>query len=300
VSISSPILAKDPLFESVPRTRHEGLNCESFRKSCVDFHWHFHPEIELIHIRQGRGVRYIGRSMEPYFPGDFCLIGANVPHAFGSSPSERRGAEWIVGQFLPEIWGEAFWSLPETRRIVAMLKRAQRGIRFEGRDTLPCLKIFAKIGDLAPGAPRLAAWLELLDRLAHGKGQRDLNATAHTAITVDARLQSVLGWIEEHAADPSLTQSAAAHTVHLSPQAFCRFFRARTGRPFHRYISEVRVARACSGLLHSDASVSEIAYESGFNNLANFNRRFREITGCPPRDYRRMNGGVSPSECGIP
>jgi len=292
VSNSSPILAKDPLFETVPRTRLEGLNCESFRKDCVDFHWHFHPEIELIHIRQGRGVRYIGRSMEPYSPGDFCLIGANVPHAFGSDPSERLGAEWMVGQFLPEIWGEAFWKLPETRRIVSMLTRAQRGICFEGLEAAACLKAFAAIGDHDPGAGRLAAWLDLLDRLAHLPNQRGLNATAHTTSSVDARLQNLLGWIEDEAGDPALTQAAAAETVHLSPQAFCRFFRNGTGRPFHRYLSEVRVARACSSLLHSDAGISEIAFQSGFNNLANFNRRFREITGHAPRDYRKMRGGV--------
>lgn len=288
-----PIFAKDPLLESVPHTRHEGLNCESFQKPCVDFHWHFHPEIELVHIRQGCGVRYIGRSMEPYSPDDFCLIGSNVPHAFGSDPSERGGAEWIVGQFLPEIWGEVFWKLPETRRIVTMLARAQRGIQFEGPDVNACLKAFAAVGDLPPGAGRLAAWLDLLDRLAHHPRQRDLNVSVHPAVTVDGRLQNLLSWIEAQAADPDLTQVDAADTLHQTPQAFCRFFRSHTGRPFHRYLSEVRVARACSSLLHSEASISEIAFQSGFNNLANFNRRFREITGRTPREYRKMRGGVN-------
>ncbi|MFV0415549.1 MAG: helix-turn-helix domain-containing protein [Chthoniobacterales bacterium] len=289
---SSNILAKDPLLESIPQARREGLNFESFRKDCVDFHWHFHPEIELVYIRRGRGVRYIGRSMEPYFPGDFCLIGSNIPHAFGSDPTERKGAAWIVGQFLPSIWGEAFWKLPETRRISDMLQRAERGIHFEGADSEDCIKAFAAIEKIPPGAARLAAWIELLDRLTQHPAQRDLNVSAHTATTVDFRLQKLLAWIEEHAADTGLTQTTAAETVRLSPQAFCRFFRSRTGRPFHRYLSEVRVTRACSRLLHSDARISEIAFESGFNNLANFNRRFREITGRTPRNYRRMHGGV--------
>lgn len=76
----------------------------------------------------------------------------------------------------------------------------------------------------------------------------------------------------------------------MSPQAFCRFFRAGTGRTFQRYVSEVRVARACVGLLNSDRGVSEIALEAGFSNLSNFNRRFREVTGYPPRIYRQMEG----------
>ncbi|MFV0338954.1 MAG: AraC family transcriptional regulator, partial [Chthoniobacterales bacterium] len=249
-------------------------------------------DFELIHVREGRGLLDSGHSMEPYLPGDFCLIGENVPHAFGSDPAERQGAEWVVGQFLPTIWGEAFWELPEMRRIAAMLERARRGIHFRGKDSAGCLGLFAEIEKISPGARRLAAWLELLDRLAHHSGARDLNVSAQAATAVDVRLQKLLGWIEEYAADSELTQAQAAEVLRLSPQAFCRFFRSRTGRPFHRYLSEVRVARACSRLLHSDASISEIAFESGFNNLANFNRRFREITSSTPRDYRKMHGGV--------
>ncbi|HRJ71297.1 MAG TPA: AraC family transcriptional regulator [Terrimicrobiaceae bacterium] len=285
-----PAILEDPLIESLPEARQSGLRLKSFRKDCVDFHWHFHPEIELIHVKTGSGVRYVGRAMGPFASGDLCLIGANVPHAFGSHPAERRGAEWTVGHFLPEIWGTAFWQLPEMKRVAGMLVRARRGLRFDPAETDDAVPLFERMESVS-GASRLAAWLEILERLARARG-RCLNPSAFTEVAADGRLQRVLAWIEDHAADAAMTQARAAGEIRMSPQAFCRFFRKGTGRPFHRYVSEVRVARACGALLHGDAGISEIAFQAGFNNLANFNRRFREITGRTPREYRRMRGGL--------
>jgi AraC-like DNA-binding protein len=50
----------------------------------------------------------------------------------------------------------------------------------------------------------------------------------------------------------------------------------------------VRINRACQLLTASDQQITAIAFEVGFNNLANFNRRFLDIKGMTPRDYRRQ------------
>jgi len=72
----------------------------------------------------------------------------------------------------------------------------------------------------------------------------------------------------------------------LSPGAFSRFFKTRTGKSLPQYVNELRIGRACSLLAEGDAKVSDIALDSGFENLANFNRQFRSITGMMPRQYR--------------
>ena len=276
----------------MPDTRQTGLRTRVFRKSCVDFHWHFHPEIELVCVRKGSGVRYVGNSMEPFGDGDLCLIGSDVPHAFGSSPTQRLGAEWMVCHFLPEIWGEAFWRLPEMRRVAELLKRARRGVCFEASESRAMQSPLARL-DEESGAKRLSLWLEILDRLARSRNQQLLNAVPVPEIEPNARLQKVLTWIEDRADDAAMSQAEAARLVPMSPQAFCRFFRAATGRPFHRYVNEVRVARAGSALLGSGRSIGEIAFAAGFGNLANFNRRFLEIAGTTPREYRKARGGLA-------
>lgn len=276
---------KSPLVETLPDTRQTGLRTKTFCKNCVDFHWHFHPEIELIHIKKGNGVCHMGNSIQPFASGSFYLIGTNLPHAFGSSPNQRRGAEWTVAHFLPSVWGEAFWDLPGSSRITRLLGLSQHGMQFDSKETGAIKQSLEEIDDKT-GLFRITSWLEILERLSRCS-HRLLNPVPVSESRMDARLQAILAWLERNAADPEMTQADAAKKIHMSPAAFCRFFRLSTGRPFHRYVNEVRVARACGDLLGAEHSIADIAFKAGFGNLANFNRRFREIAGVTPREYRK-------------
>jgi AraC-like DNA-binding protein len=79
-----------------------------------------------------------------------------------------------------------------------------------------------------------------------------------------------------------------ASLVGLSEGAFCAFFRKSTKKSFTGFIKEVRIGFACK-LLHEDTDrpISQICFESGYNNFANFNRQFREITKVSPKEYRQ-------------
>ena len=44
------------------------------------FHWHYHPEIEITYIKNGRGRRMVGDHTAPFSSGDFVLMGSNLPH----------------------------------------------------------------------------------------------------------------------------------------------------------------------------------------------------------------------------
>jgi AraC-like DNA-binding protein len=77
-----------------------------------------------------------------------------------------------------------------------------------------------------------------------------------------------------------------AEFIHMSPKSFSRFFKKNTGKTFVNYVNELRVEKACRLLLENDDSISNICFEVGFNTLSNFNRRFLEVKGLSPRDYR--------------
>ena len=100
------------------------------------------------------------------------------------------------------------------------------------------------------------------------------------------RVERVIAYINQHLAEP-IDRDVLAANAHLSPSAFSRFFKLRTGKSLPRYLNELRVGRACRLLADEHVKIVDIALQCGFNNLANFNRRFREITGLNPSDYRR-------------
>ena len=88
-------------------------------------------------------------------------------------------------------------------------------------------------------------------------------------------------------AGPLLASTAAAE-LGMSESRFSRFFRRATGNTFTDFVNLVRVNRACQLLMETDRQVTRICYEVGFNNVANFNRRFREIKGMTPSEFRHQ------------
>jgi AraC family transcriptional regulator len=78
--------------------------------------------------------------------------------------------------------------------------------------------------------------------------------------------------------------ASLARIVHMSPFHFARVFRSLVGKPPHRYLLEVRLKRAAE-LLRGGLTVTDACYDSGFNNLSYFTRRFRRRFGKPPSEF---------------
>jgi AraC-like DNA-binding protein len=72
----------------------------------------------------------------------------------------------------------------------------------------------------------------------------------------------------------------------MSPWAFSRFFHRNMGIPLTTFIHRVRIGHASRLLSESDEKVVDIALESGYANLSNFNRWFLAIKGETPSAFR--------------
>jgi AraC-like DNA-binding protein len=74
----------------------------------------------------------------------------------------------------------------------------------------------------------------------------------------------------------------------MSESYFSRFFRKATGNRFSDFVNRIRISKACELLAHSDQYITTICYDVGFNNVANFNRRFFDHKQVTPSDYRKQ------------
>jgi len=72
----------------------------------------------------------------------------------------------------------------------------------------------------------------------------------------------------------------------MTPVAFSRFFKLRTGKSLSDFIIDIRLGYAARQLVDSTHSISEICFACGFNNLSNFNRIFKKKKGCSPKEFR--------------
>jgi transcriptional regulator GlxA family with amidase domain len=81
-----------------------------------------------------------------------------------------------------------------------------------------------------------------------------------------------------------------ASIANMTKNAFCRYFKVRTNKSFFQFLIEVRIEHASKLLANnSELSVLEIAELCGFNNISNFNRKFKELKQTSPLQYRKLN-----------
>lgn len=84
-----------------------------------------------------------------------------------------------------------------------------------------------------------------------------------------------------------------AHVSGVSEAHFARSFRDAFGVPPHRYLLTRRLERATALLRDTDFSITEIAFQTGWNSIGTFGRTFRDITGESPSTLRsRMKAGT--------
>jgi len=104
-------------------------------------------------------------------------------------------------------------------------------------------------------------------------------------VNAEAALARVLRRIER--GGESLTLGALARHAGLSPYHFLRTFKAVIGLTPHQYLLRARLRAAASQLTESDDKVLDVAFDSGFGDVSNFNRAFRAEFGMSPRAFRR-------------
>jgi AraC-like DNA-binding protein len=265
------------------------------RAPAFDGKYHFHPEIEITLIESGVGRRVVGDKIESFAPGDLVLLGPNLPHQYVTEPQPPQQppasplAAAKVIQFVPEILHDALLRLPEFARVAAMLKRSTRGLCFGGATGERSRQIIGRLF-AARSSKRLLLLLELLDTLSLDAHAIPIASAGYsTSITpregdlTDRALQ----YLGRRYAEP-ITLAHLCDHLHVAPATCTRLLRKSVGRSFVTLLHEIRISHACRMLLETSRPISDAAYASGFQTLSNFNRHFKNLKGCTPREYRNL------------
>lgn len=285
------IRPRNPKLEIVQPDGISSFRFKDERLPFFDHDWHHHPEMELTLILQGRGMRIVGDSIEPFREGDLCLLGPHLPHTWISERTPDRPVQALVAQFLPGFLGGSFLQLKEMRALASLFEVAAYGLAVEAemRDEVTS-EIRKAEAAPAGSALRLARLVAALSLLASGRGYRTLSRTLfheQSPRATDKAINRICSAMQRDLADPP-SQDRAAREVGMSPSAFSRFFKRSTGKTYLEYLNGLRVGAACRALLDSDRSVADIALEAGFNNVSYFNRLFRRMHRMTPGRYRKL------------
>lgn len=254
--------------------------------------WHYHPEVELHYLHEGHGTCFIGDTVGSLQAHELFLVGSNLPHTtqrnlhyYNDRPDEKPFS--IVIQFLPDFLGKDFFKISEFYSIQRLIVRARRGLRFTGieRETLGARLM--QLHTLSP-AYRILELISILFELSESDNYQYLSSEGFVNIYGElhhTKLNKVYEYSVNHFME-RISIETIADLANFTPAAFCRFFKTRTGKTYHEYLMDLRINFACKLLAEDKLNISEIAHQSGFQNLSLFNRQFKELKGITPSEYQ--------------
>ncbi len=281
------------------RLMDTGLHAErQFRvkyvdKQFLDSHFHFHDACEIVLIEEGYGKRIVGDHVEEFEEGDLVLMGPNLPHIWRNDNEfflehNKLRVKATVIYFAPAMVLSLITGTDAGEQVGQLFTRAARGLRF-GHKTNALLA--GKFSDIvhAEGLKKVSLFLETVDLLSHAKDFTYLaSETYKNAMT--SRDAGRFNDVYQHLITNfhrDIPLDEIAGVARMSPTAFCRYFRTRTQKSFVQFLQEIRIAHACKLLRHENLSIMEVCLESGYNNLVNFNKCFKNITSQSPSEYRK-------------
>ena len=252
--------------------------------------WHSHEEYELHLVLKTSGKAFLGDYIGQFTPGSLFLTGPNLPHNWVTEDisNEYVPLRDMLIQFNHETMTKAFEVFPELSELNHLLDAARSGIEFKNFDPELAEKNLELIRD-SQGMKRLMHFLNFLQELNEWSEKVTLSLTKlnpNLSSSSQHRINEVVNYvIDNYKNNISLVE--AAKIVNMSESAFSRYFMKTTGNRFSEFVSRIRLGRACVMLYETDKNISTIAFSSGYNNLANFNRQFVKLKGITPREYRK-------------
>jgi AraC-like DNA-binding protein len=287
-----------PQLHKLPLITDTSFLYNNWHCAYFDKPWHFHEEYELVMIDKSEGCKFIGDKVSEFKEGELMLIGPRIPHFFRNNieyykKNGKLEASSIFIHFTENFLGENFFHLPEMKMVQRLLGHSKFALEING-----CIKqyIIERLRGMQgeSGPQRLVSLLDILVKISESsevtqvltvkfdeKDHQEFDNTSDAS-----RINVAFKYITDNFSKEIYVHEIAG-MLHMSPASFSRYFKHHTRKTFSDYVTEMRISHACKLLMLEDQSISQISFESGFENLSNFYKHFRRITGIIPKEYRK-------------
>jgi len=243
---------------------------------------------ELNFIIDAVGRRFVSGNISNFWPGDLLFMAPGVPHCWEIDNKEDEPRA-ITIHFKNEFLDSALNHIPELGFIRELLKKSRNGLHLKGYNRARIEELFNGLMNQEGSFESYLKVLEILKFISQIEDTETLEVAEFnwdTDLPQNQRLKKVYEYVFFNFKN-SIKLNEVASQVGITEGAFCFFFKKSTKKTFSHFIKEVRIGYACKLLSEdNDLSISQICFESGYNNFANFNRQFKEITGTNPKTYR--------------
>jgi AraC-like DNA-binding protein len=281
-------MQKTIMREITPLTSSDCFTIFSRVKSEFDFPLHSHEELELNFIMNAKGAkRVIGDHIGEIDDYELVLVGSNLPHVWQTHKCRSKEIREITIQFHKDLFDDKFLRRNQMSFIRAMLERSAKGILFSRETSQQIYPRLAILGQ-KHGFDSVLELLSILHDLSVSRNMHTLSDASFSNAEFSynsRRIDKAFEYMNQNF-QKNITLPEIARLVNMTDVSFSRFFKTRTGITFIDSLLELRLGNASRLLIDTTQSVSEVAYNCGFNNISNFNRLFKKKKGCTPKEFR--------------
>ena len=279
------------LREITPLGEQDFMYVADRHKKEFDYPIHCHDIMELNFVENAAGARrVVGDSSEVIGDCDLVLItSSDLEHVWEQHECKSDDIHEVTVQFYIHFEDEhtPFRTNPY-KSIYRMMMRAKRGLAFRMSAIMTIYPRLVKLATIDDKFLMAHELIYILHELSKFDDAYELASSTFAKVEVSSESRRVLkvkDFINTHIND-ELRLEQLANLVGMTPTAFSRFFKLRTGKTLSEYIVDIRLGQAARLLVDTADSVSEICWNCGFNTLSNFNRLFRKRKGCSPTEFR--------------
>lgn len=275
-----------PIFENIHPNPGNSFHISKSTPGSYEPFWHIHPEYEIVYIKNGSAERHIGSHFSRYENGALMMIGSISPHSNLGNNQFPDNAEVVI-QMSKEFIEKQIAGFYEFQKIDELMKRSMHGINFHVEVKERLSERLEAMCDL-PAFEKLIELILILQELASAKEYTLLNAES-VALPIESndyrRIHLINKFVSENYSR-QIMLSEVSKLSGLTESSFSRFFKKVTGKTFITFLNEFRIQKACVFLSDKNKNISEVMFQTGFNEPAHFTRVFRKYTSITPKDYQ--------------
>lgn len=270
----------------IPKPKDEALVYQEDREKVFYDQLHQHAEIQISYIEKGAGTLIVGDSINEYKTNDILVIGSYVPHVFRSDTHTTNKSVMRTLFFNRGSFGKDFFDLPDLAASNLFFQQSIYGMKVVSHkeNSIALFKQLRQQNKME----RIASLLMIIIQITKSPTQPLSSFVYNKAFSDDEgkRMNKVFDHVMENY-NEHITLQDISEKAHMSKNAFCKYFKKRTNKTFFQFLIEIRIENASKRIIgQPELPISLVSELCGFSNLANFNRKFKELKGCTPTQYR--------------